>query len=113
MNTKEQGSVGVARAIAYYTERGGKVFIPVSDVSRYDLIVDMEGKLIRVEVKTTMQENGEFALRTCGGNQSWNKVVKRIDVKDCDMVFLYNMFTGSEFERTAEELQGRCTIRLR
>lgn len=113
MNTKRQGAVGVAIAVAYYTKLGYAVFVPVSDVSRYDLVVDNGSRLIRVEVKTTSQENGSLGLRTLGGNQSWSGEIKRISVNDCDEVFCYNVITESIKIYPASELEGKTKITVK
>lgn len=113
MNRKQQGSIGVAKAINYYTSKGFAVFIPVSDISRYDLLIEKEGLIQRIEVKTSAQKNGEFTLRTLGGNRSWNGVVKRLSVNDCDKVYLANLLTGSEKEYDISELAGRSSIAFR
>ena len=112
MNTREQGAIGVGKAIAYYTAKGYAVFVPVSDVSRYDLVIDTGKQLLRVEVKTTRQANGQVNLRTLGGNQSWNKEVKRVSSADCDLVFLVNLNTGVEREYQAGTLEGRNSLKV-
>jgi hypothetical protein len=112
INKKKQGAIGIARAIAYYTELGCGVFLPVSDFSRYDLIVDTGARLERVEVKTSSQTNREFTLRTMGGNQSWNGVAKHLSPVDFDKVCLVHIGTGAQREFDISELAGRSTIRL-
>lgn len=114
MNTRDQGAIGVAKAIAYYGERGAAVFVPVADTRRYDLVVDFgDGKLVRVEVKTTAAESGRVMLRTCGGNQSWNKVSKTISASDCDKVLCFNLRTGAVREYDAIEVAGKTRVVLR
>ena len=113
MNSKKQGAIGVAKAIAYFVSKGYAVFVPVSDCSRYDLIIDSGEKIMRVEVKTTKSANDQVMLRTVGGNQSWGGEVKRLSVEDCDVVFLVNLNNGVEREYTIEELAGRNSITLK
>lgn len=113
VNTKQQGAIGVARAIRYFGDRDCSVFVPVSDTSRYDLVVDNGEELLRIEVKTTRSDVGEVCLRTSGGNQSWSGVVKRISADDCDVVFCVNLLTGTERVFSAKELEGRATIRVK
>jgi hypothetical protein len=112
MNSKEQGGIGVVKAIAYFGSQGHAVFVPVADIRRYDLVVDMFGVLKKVEVKTTTQLNGQLDLRTSGGNQSWNKEVKRISTDDCDLVYCTNLLTNSERVYTSSELEGKSSIRM-
>lgn len=110
MNTKEQGAIAVAQAISFYTKLGYAVFTPISDTSRFDLIVEKEGILFRIEVKSCSRENGQFELATKGGNQSWSGEVKRITSSNCDKVFLYNLVTDNSKEMDARDLEGRRSI---
>jgi hypothetical protein len=112
MNTKEQGAIGVAKAVAYFGSQGHAVFIPVSDFKRYDLIIDLFGELKRVEVKTTTQLSGQLGLRTLGGNQSWSGEVKRISEEDCDLVFCVNLNTGTERLFTSKDLAGKTSVKV-
>lgn len=113
MTRKQQSALGVARAISYYTSLKYAVFIPVTDISKYDLLIDNGNGVKRVEVKTTSQKNGQVGLRTKGGNQSWNGEIKRISPTDCDLVFLVNTKTGAEKEYKSTELEGRNCITLK
>lgn len=110
---KRQHAIGVGRAIAHFNDQGFSVFIPVSDINRYDLIVDDGDGLKRVEVKTTSSATSDVPLRTLGGNQSWSGEVKRISSLDCDLVFCLNVTTGSFKIIPSKELEGKTSIRVR
>lgn len=53
---RDQGDLGEAIAISYFTKRGWKVSIPFSGC-RYDLIVDDGSKLYLVQVKTCFKRS--------------------------------------------------------
>lgn len=112
MNTKEQGAIGVGHAIAHYSAKGYAVFVPIADIKRYDLIVDTGTELLRVEVKTTTNDRGQVKLLTCGGNQSWNGVSKKLSSDDCDLVFAINLNTGAIREFPSSELHGRSSVKV-
>lgn len=60
-----QGNVGLGRAIAYYTEKGYTVMLPLNDTQKYDLVIDKDGLLQRVSVKTTQfiaNKKNEFSV---------------------------------------------------
>jgi len=111
---KRLGDLGVAAAINSYMQRGNVVAFPLTDTARYDLIVDVDGQLLRVEVKTTqaLQKSGnyEVSLRTMGGNQSWSGETKTIDPSECDIVFVHSPAGNYEFPSVV--LKGRKTITL-
>ena len=77
---KKQGLLGEARAIYEYTKLGYIVSKPLQDCD-YDLVVEKDGILKRIQVKTTTQiPKGKYFvcnLRVLGGNQSFNTVKKR------------------------------------
>lgn len=79
-NTKQQGNVGVGRAIGWFTEQGYVVSIPLTDAQDYDLIVDIDNVLCKIQVKTTSYKNkyGIFNvnLSVKGGNRSYNTIKK-------------------------------------
>lgn len=52
-SNKEKGNTGLAMAIAYYGSNGYIVSIPLNDTQDYDLIVEKENKLKRIQVKST------------------------------------------------------------
>lgn len=115
MNTKQQGDIGVAMAIAYYTKQGFGVSVPLTDNLRYDLIVDDGTRLQRVQVKCTNCQDGAasvLGLRTNGGNQSWNKQSKLITAEETDLILGYDLKKNTLYEFPVEFLAGKSTIRL-
>jgi hypothetical protein len=89
---KEQGDTCESFATFYYTSLGCIVSKPLTHSPYYDLIVDTDGVLKKVECKSSrFKDNPKsytVALGTTGGNQSWNKVVKKIDAKKVDEIFI-------------------------
>jgi len=71
---------------------GYTVCLPLTDSQDYDLVVDIDGRLSRVQVKTTRQvgPKGKYRvdLRTQGGNQSWSGVSKRFDSTKVEYLFV-------------------------
>ena len=75
-NPREQGLLRLTDAIAWFGAKGHSVSLPLIDSQPYDLIVDDQEGLQRVQVKTTTQRqpNGTFIVQLCtrGGNQSFH-----------------------------------------
>jgi hypothetical protein len=46
-NSKKQGDWGLGSAIAWFTAQGYTVALPITDSQHYDLIVDIEGRLMQ------------------------------------------------------------------
>lgn len=70
-NSQSQGNVGMGQAIAYYTQKGYTVSIPLNDCQEYDLVVEYPDGLKKVQVKTTRTKapSGKYivGLRTMSG----------------------------------------------
>ena len=80
MNTKERGDIAVGFAISYYLAHGYEVCLPIGDKRSYDLIVEKDKTLSRVQIKYagySIKENRCHAgLRITGGNQSYSYAKK-------------------------------------
>lgn len=80
MNTKERGDIAVGRAIAHYIQHGYEVCLPIGDKRAYDLVIEKDGILARVQVKYAGLYNSKdkclVALRITGGNQSFHYAKK-------------------------------------
>ena len=89
---KEQGDICESFAIFYYTSLGFIVSKPINHSSYYDLIIDNGTVLKRVECKSSRfkanKKSYSVSLVTSGGNQSFNKLVKRIDSSKVDEIFI-------------------------
>jgi hypothetical protein len=68
------------------------VSFPLFHSPDYDLIAELDGRLLRVQAKTCTVEvpinRYEVSLATRGGNQSWNGLVKHFDPSRCDRLFV-------------------------
>ena len=91
LNSKKKGTIAIGQAIAWGTRYGLVVSVPLNDSQKYDLVIDQNGTLSRVEVKYTTQKaksgNWVVELRTTGGNQSFH-TAKNFDTDNCDYVFI-------------------------
>jgi hypothetical protein len=100
MNTKEKGDVGVGQAISYYTIDGIEVLLPIGDKKPYDIVIDRDGSLHKIQIKYSASRNkaGNFKvdLRTTGGNQSFY-TTKKYNDGDFDFCFIYTS-EGSIYE---------------
>ena len=83
------GNAGLSLAIAYFGAHGHTVSIPLNDTQEYDLIVDIGGKLNKVQVKTTncVNENGSYlvSLRSISGTT--RKAYKTVKDTNVDILF--------------------------
>lgn len=88
---RRQGSLGEFSAIEWLGLNGYCVAIPVGHSPDYDVVADDGRRLLRVHVKTSTvyaKRRWVVHVATCGGNQSWNGVVKRFSPSRCDRLFV-------------------------
>lgn len=87
----EQGNIGLGRAIAFFVENGYVVSIPLNDCQKYDLVVEKDSIISRVQVKTsTYQQNKSswtVRLATASGNTVKNTVTP-FDNTACELLFI-------------------------
>lgn len=96
LDRRRQGDLGEASAIEWFTRLGGTVFAPLGHSAHSDLVVELDGHLLRIQVKTSTQlstvANGPsritVTLATNGGNQSWSGLSKSLDFGRLDFLFV-------------------------
>jgi PD-(D/E)XK nuclease superfamily protein len=91
MNPRRQGDLGEFSAIEWLGSKGYPVWVPIGNSPDYDLVAEIDGRLVRIQVKTsTVAVKGRFRVAVCtrGGNQSWNGLVKRFSQERCDWLFV-------------------------
>ena len=52
MNTKRIGNITEMEVMLAFVKQGYNVLIPYGDCERYDFVADVNGKFLRVQVKT-------------------------------------------------------------
>lgn len=111
-NSRKQGDVGLAAAIYYFAAKEYTVCVPLTDSQKFDLIVEKNNKVERVQAKTTShrdRKTGPFkvSLRTCGGNRSNGNRVVPFDHNAVDLVFVL-CDDGSKYLIPVGAVSGSC-----
>jgi Holliday junction resolvase-like predicted endonuclease len=91
MHPRRQGDLGEFSAIEWLGSRGYPVWFPLGHSPDCDLITEIDGRLVKVQVKTsTAFRNGRFEVTLCtrGGNRSWSGTVKHFSSERCDWLFV-------------------------
>jgi len=91
--TQRKGDIAVSQAIARFTKMGYDVSIPLTESASYDLIVDTNEGLKRVQVRYSSVK--EVALRRIHSN-SKGYVVKKTKVNAYDWLYIFKS-TGEEY----------------
>jgi hypothetical protein len=119
INRRQQGDLGEASAIDWFTRQGATVWTPLGHSPDADLIAELAGRLFRVQVKTstclTKRRDGsdrwDVHLATNGGNQSWTGVAKRFDPSRSDLLFVL-VADGRRWLIPADAVEANVGINL-
>jgi hypothetical protein len=80
----------------WLASKGALVWIPLGHSPDVDLMADLDGRLIRIQVKTSTYKvetpNGhprwQVSIATSGGNQSWSGAAKEFDASRVEHLFV-------------------------
>jgi len=109
--TKRKGDLGVAMVMSDAMKKGHKVAIPVGEDWPFDLIVQRNGVLERVQCKYT-ESNGAFVEVKCRSTNGF--LDYRYTDKDIDWLAVYDKTTDRCYYLPASLLgEGKTELRLR
>ena len=114
MHPRRQGDLAEYSAIEWLGSRGYPVWFPVGHSPDCDLITEIDGRLGKVQVKTsTAFRNGRFEVTLCtrGGNRSWSGIVKHFSSERCDWLSVL-AGDGRRWFIPAEAVEGGAAIAL-
>ena len=113
LTNKEKGNSALGIAIAYFTINGYTVSIPLNDTQDYDLVIEKDGNLRAVQVKSTgcktKNKIYQVALKSCGGTKG--KTYKTIIDTNIDLVFIVDAEMNL-YLIPKRELHNRSTLNL-
>jgi len=90
MDTKLKADVAESAVITALLRRGFAVLKPVGDRLPYDLALDVQGRLLRIQVKSAWYYNGNFTVDTRRTKTNRRRMVRaRYDERDFDFAILY------------------------
>jgi hypothetical protein len=114
LTPREQGDFGELSAMCWLAWQGAHVAVPVGNNRHWDLIAELDDRLLRVQVKTSRFfrfDRWEVRVSTSGGNQSWNRLVKLLDPSRFDYLFVL-VGDGRRWFIPAEHVGGGSHLRL-
>jgi hypothetical protein len=115
LKPREQGDIGELSAMEWLASKGAHIYVPVGHSPDVDVVAGLDGRLFRVEVKTSNHRNEigrwQIHISTRGGNQSWSGLVKYFDPKRCDFLFVH-VGDGRRWFIPSGELSCRAGLTL-
>ena len=90
MDTKLKADIAESAVITVLLKRGFRVLKPVGDRLPYDLALDVDGKLLRVQVKSAWYYNGSYTVDTRRTKTNRRRMLRlRYDENDFDFAIVY------------------------
>jgi PD-(D/E)XK endonuclease len=114
LTPREQGDFGEMSAMCWLASQGATLAIPVGNNRHWDLIAELDNRVLRVQVKSSRcfrLGRWEVRVATRGGNQSWNGVAKVLDRSRFDYLFVL-VGDGRRWLIPADCVDGVSALRL-
>ena len=114
MNSKNIGNIGEAKVLAKFVELGIPVYLPFGDNEKADLIAEFNGKLNKIQVKTsTKAEDGKIMFSLVSSTMHRKNGTKHIYTSDeIDYFACYNIARDKIFLFKVDETPN-TTITIR
>ena len=113
ITNKQRGNCGLGIAIGYFSTNGYTVSIPLNDTQDYDLLIDKDNQIKRVQVKYTSCKtkygNYQVALKSCGGTKG--TTYKTLIDTNVDYLFVATDQLGM-YLMPIEEINNKSTLNL-
>ena len=116
MKTTAKGDVGLGLVMADLLKRGFPVALPLGEGLRYDLIVDKDDELLRVQCKASTSKAGALVVK-CRSTSSWagkTRATHKYTAKDIDLLAAVDLTTSEVYYIPASQLgDGLSELKLR
>ena len=115
LTSKQKGNLTELQVITYLYSLGYQCSLPYGENSRYDLIADINGRLIKIQVKTSSMKNNNpdafsFSCRSTRIN-SQGTINKRYTSQEID--YFATFWSGQCYLIPVNECSIEKTLRLR
>lgn len=114
MNTKRLGNIGEIKTISKFVEMQIPVYLAFGDIEKADLVADFNGKLNKIQVKTSETfVDGGFQV-----DLTSSTIRKKLDYKhkyssdEIDYFAIYNLESDVLLLLPIEEFEGRTAIKI-
>lgn len=98
MNSKNVGNIGEAKTLAKFVELGIPVYIPFGDNEKADLVAEFNGKLNKIQCKTSVKlgRNNSIVVNAVSTySNSHSTITTRYSQDDADYFSIYNVETDT------------------
>lgn len=117
-NTLKLGMITELECLKAFIDSGYHCSIPYGDCARYDIVVDIDNKLYRIQCKTarwstdTRQEKVAFEINTVTTTSNTKKTIRR-KYSEEEVDYFYTCFQGKSYLVPIKEIAGKTSFRWR
>lgn len=108
LNSKQLGNITEVSVILEFLKLGYNVLIPYGDCERYDCVVDINGKLYKIQIKTSKEEDGKIVFNTASTHYSDGKCIHTSYTKQ-DIDYFATFYKNKCYLIPVEEAGNRTT----
>lgn len=113
-NHKAVGEKGVLCVLAEFAKYDIPVSIPFSDNLPYDFIADVNGKLFRIQVKSSSYSDTNGSISFYITTNNWySKTTKKYNQSDCDVIVCYDLNNSYTYLLTPSQFVDRKSVTIR
>lgn len=100
LNSKQKGNITEVECMLAFLKLGYNVLMPYGDCERYDFVVDIEGKLLKIQVKTSSDSHIDegYIIFKCA-----NKTTK-------EGQFIRHPYTKEQIDYFMTSYNGQCYL---
>lgn len=100
LNSKQKGNITEVECMLAFLKLGYNVLMPYGDCERYDFVVDIEGKLLKIQVKTSSDSHIDegYIIFKCA-----NKTTK-------EGQFVRHSYTKEQIDYFMTSYNGQCYL---
>ena len=110
-DTKLIGDITELEILAYITKLGYQVSVPFGDRAKYDQVWDIEGNLIRVQVKTAkLHKSGDYLIICCKSTTRRKGKSVSVSYTKKDIDFLATFYDDKCFLISVNDLPSKQKI---
>ena len=113
MNTKQIGNITELECMLAFMKAGYNVLTPYGDCERYDFVVDINGKLYKMQSKTSKgdEEKAYFEFSCSSCNRKDGKIVHHAYTND-EIDYFVTSFNGKCYLIPVEECGAEKRLRI-
>ena len=116
MNKVLKGDISKACVVAKLLKEGFTILEPISENSRYDLVIDLNGKFLRIQIKTIYYKNDKkvYEMACYSTTRRNKKHIKAIYTEEeVDYIIGYNPEKDEMYTFPIRDINGRNQIVFR